>query len=108
MSARAEWLKKRMELTTQLDYMLSINRGGMMMTSCPHRDREGHCVYWNWEDKPGFFDIVDDLDESHLYVKKKISSEGGMTEKWVFWASPWYCSNCTVYPIRAQPSQHHR
>jgi hypothetical protein len=96
-----EWLRKRTELTTQLDYRLSIERGGIMMTSCPHRDREGHCVYWNWEDKPGFFEIADDLDMSHLYVKKKISSEGGMTEKWVFWASPWYCSNCTVYPIRS-------
>ncbi|UCD45990.1 MAG: hypothetical protein JSV27_05755 [Candidatus Bathyarchaeota archaeon] len=96
-----EWLRKRNELMTQLDYSLSINRGSTMMTSCHHRDREGHCIYWTWKEKPGFFKIVDDLDMNYLYVKKKISSKGVMTEKWVFSASPWFCSNCTVYPIRS-------
>lgn len=97
-----EWLRKRNELMTQLDYWLSINRGGIMRASCPHRDSEGHCVYWSWKDRPRFFDIVDDLGMSHQYVKKKISSEGGVTEKLVYWASPWFCSHCTVYPIRAR------
>lgn len=87
--------------TQELDHRLSMDRGTTMMMSCLYKDREGHCVYWNWKEKPGFFKIVDDIAWIGLYVKKNISSEEEINEKWVFQASPWFCSKCTAYLSRS-------
>jgi hypothetical protein len=76
---------------------LSMDRGVTMMMSCGHRDEEGFCTYWNWEDKPDFVELMDKLRLDVLYTKKTILMGSHESERWVLKAMHWYCWGCSAY-----------
>jgi len=87
---------------SRLDKEISMDRGIQMMMSCVYRDDEGYCSYWDWEDKPNFFGLLDDLIGGEIYKKKRISRDGLIVERWLVRPLHWYCSPCPVYEPRAR------
>jgi hypothetical protein len=79
---------------------LSMDRGVTMMMSCGHRDGEGFCTYWNWEEKPDFFELMDELHFDVFYMKKTIFVGSHESERWVLKAMHWYCWGCSAYHPR--------
>jgi len=87
----------------RLDEAIAMDRGVQMMMSCMYRNDEGYCSYWNWENKPNFFGLLDDLVGGVIYKKKRITKNGLTVDRWLVWTMHWYCSRCSVYkPQSAQ------
>ena len=86
----------------RLQEEISMHQGIQMMQSCIYRDNEGFCSYWNWENKPNFFGLLDDLIGSKMYKKKRISRDGLTVNRWLVRTMHWYCSRCSVYKPSAQ------
>ena len=76
---------------------ISMYRGIEMMQTCIHLDEEGYCTYWNWEKKPNFLGLLDELLGSECYEKRRISKKGLSVDRWMVKAFQWYCSSCPVY-----------
>jgi len=85
----------------RLQEEISMHRGVQMMVSCMYRDEEGFCSYWNWENKPNFFGLLDDLIGGEIYKKKRISRDGLTVDRWLVRTIHWYCSRCSVYKPRS-------
>lgn len=84
----------------KIDDQLQQERGAVMMKSCYYVDDALYCLYWNFEKKPAYFKTEEELfgsPSTSLYKRKKIIFGGKMSSRWVYRASPWFCSKCTAY-----------
>ena len=64
-----------------------------MSLNCSHVSAD-FCHYWKYDEKPGFFNIVD-TNIGEGYYKKIVS--GGGPPFWVFKAEDFYCNNCPAF-----------
>ena len=97
-SERDEMAERVKELTGKIDEGIMMYRGFHMMKHCLYNS-EGFCEYWRWEERPSFFDAIDDLlgpDSGH-YSRRRGMVVMGITERWMIRASIPYCATCSAY-----------
>ncbi len=97
-SERDEMVARVKELTGKIDEGIMMYRGFHMMRNCLYNFDE-FCEYWSWEERPSFFDVVDDLwgPDSGKYSRRMGSVVMGITERWMIRASIPYCGTCSAY-----------
>jgi len=85
--------EQRREAEILVEDLLKTVREYHMSVNCYHIV-EGFCHFWRYDEKPGFFNIVDDrIGEG--YYKKIVTGESSTF--WVFKAVRFYCSNCLAF-----------
>ena len=89
-------LELRVETEKLVEGLVKTIREYHMSLNCIHIV-EGFCHYWKYDEKPGFFNIVDNR-VGEGYNKQVVTGEGSTF--WVFKAVIFYCANCPVFKER--------
>jgi hypothetical protein len=86
-------LEQRLEAEKLVENMLKQIRMYHMFLNCSNIV-EGFCHFWKYDEKPGFFYIVD-AKIGEGYYKQVVTEKG--TPFWVFKAVRFYCKNCPAF-----------
>jgi hypothetical protein len=86
-------VKKEREYENLVNSIVVNMRAFEMSKKCAHIVNE-YCHYWGYDERPGFFNIVDYNIGKEYYKKIK---KKGFDSLWVFRAVPFYCQNCPSY-----------
>ena len=89
-------LSRREYLLEKIDDHIALKRGTSKMVECRYVVNH-YCSYWTWSSRPLFFDDVDECFSPGMYTRMGIREGERVEEKWVFRASPRYCSLCSFF-----------
>ena len=86
------------ELTEKIDKAIMLHRGLHMMQNC-YYNVDGFCEYWRWEERPHFFDIIDELWDPDIgdYSRRRVVLTIEPSMQWMIKASIPYCATCNAY-----------
>ena len=89
-------LSRREYLWGKIDDHLALFRGTVRMVDCRYVVNH-FCSYWAWGSRPPFFDDVDEVSSGGLYTRMDVRDGDRVEAKWVFRASPRFCSLCSYF-----------
>jgi len=86
-------IERRGDTEKKIEKIIDLIRINKMSQTCSNI-LEGFCYFWRFNEKPGFFRIVDNELGKGNYRQVKIGDEPHF---WVFKAKPFYCRNCSGF-----------